>query len=145
MNLDQFRDFFGFLGQGSNPFMSDRIFILADSDIDGYIQFEEFATILDIYQNGSNEEKNEFSFALYDEDLDGKISFEDMYHVMKKFMSHWSALQGQATSVDKNGLKEIFNSMDKENNGFVTLEEYSKTLTQRPGTFSWFNLLNGTK
>ena len=60
-------------------------------------------------------------------------------------MSHWSALQGQATNVDKNGLKEIFNSMDKDNNGFVTLEQYSKTLTHRPGTFSRFDLLNGTK
>ena len=92
MTIDQFRQFFGLLGQGSNPFLSDRIFQLADQDRDLHITFEEFATIIDIYQNGETEVKNEFSFALFDEDLDGLINFEDMYLVMKKFMGHWSTL-----------------------------------------------------
>jgi hypothetical protein len=30
MHLEQFRQFFGLLGQGTNPFLSDRIFRLAD-------------------------------------------------------------------------------------------------------------------
>ena len=30
MHKTQFRDFFGLLGQGSNPFLSDRIFRMAD-------------------------------------------------------------------------------------------------------------------
>jgi Ca2+-binding EF-hand superfamily protein len=65
---------------------------LADQDRDLHISFEEFATIIDIYQNGETEEKNEFSFALFDENLDGYVNFEDMYLVMKKFMGHWSSL-----------------------------------------------------
>ena len=92
MNKDNFRCFFGLLGQGSNPFLSDRIFKLADQDFDQHINFYEFATVIDIYQNGEINEKNEFSFSLFDEDYDGKISFNDMYLVMKKFMSHWSTL-----------------------------------------------------
>jgi Ca2+-binding EF-hand superfamily protein len=65
---------------------------MADQDRDMHITWEEFATIIDIYQNGSIEEKNEFSFSLFDENQDGLISLEDMYIVMKKFMSHWSSL-----------------------------------------------------
>ena len=30
MHKDQFRVFFGLLGQGSNPFLSDRIFGMVD-------------------------------------------------------------------------------------------------------------------
>lgn len=92
MHLYQFRIFFGLLGQGLNPFLSDRIFRLADQDNDGHITFEEFATIVDIYQNGTAEERNEFSFGLFDLNCDGQITFSDMYLVMRKFMSHWSTL-----------------------------------------------------
>lgn len=92
MHKKEFRSFFGLLGSGSNPFLSDRIFHLADQDNDQHVTFEEFATIIDIYQNGTTEEKNEFSFALFDEDFDGIITFEDMYLVMKKFMGYWSTL-----------------------------------------------------
>jgi Ca2+-binding EF-hand superfamily protein len=67
MHKTQFREFFGLLGQGSNPFLSDRIFRMADQDQDNHINFDEFATIIDIYQNGSIEERNEFSFSLFDE------------------------------------------------------------------------------
>lgn len=100
--------FFGLLGQGSNPFLSDRIFKIADTDQDQHINFEEFLTIIDIYQNGSIEEKNEFSFALFDENFDGEMCFDDMYKVMKKFVSNWSTLQGSTTVVDKDKLFEIF-------------------------------------
>jgi hypothetical protein len=92
MHKEQFRLFFGLLGQGSNPFISDRIFKIADTDQDQHINFEEFLTIIDIYQNGSVEEKNEFSFALFDENFDGEMCFDDMYKVMKKFVSNWSTL-----------------------------------------------------
>ena len=67
---------------------------MADQDQDQHITFEEFATIIDIYQNGMPEERNEFSFSLFDVNQDGCIVLDDMYRVMSKFMSHWSTLQG---------------------------------------------------
>jgi Ca2+-binding EF-hand superfamily protein len=128
MHKEQFRLFFGLLGQGTNPFLSDRIFQMADTDQDQHIQFSEFATIIDIYQHGTVEEKNEFSFSLFDENIDGEINFNDMYRVMKKFMSHWSTLQGLQTSVDKKELLEIFWKIDVDHDGTVTLEEYKTVL-----------------
>lgn len=142
MHKEQFRLFFGLLGQGSNPFLSDRIFKLADQDRDMHITFEEFATIMDIYQNGSVEEKNEFSFSLFDENQDGLISLEDMYVVMKKFMSHWSTLQGSATVVDKKALQRIFDQIDVNGDGDISLSEYKNVLRTNPGLFEWFNILN---
>ena len=49
MHKKDFRSFFGLLGSGANPFLSDRIFHLADQDHDQHVSFEEFATIIDIY------------------------------------------------------------------------------------------------
>jgi Ca2+-binding EF-hand superfamily protein len=53
MPLEKFRSFFGLLGQGSNPFLSDRVFKIVDQDRDKHITFDEFTTIIDIYQNGT--------------------------------------------------------------------------------------------
>lgn len=49
------------------------------------------------------------------------MSLEDMYVVMKKFMFHWSTLQGSATVVDKQALTKIFNTIDIDGDGAVTL------------------------
>lgn len=84
--------------------MSDRVFRMVDQDQDQHITFEEFATIIDIYQNGTVDEKNEFSFSLFDEDQDGHVSLDDMYIIMKKIMSHWSTLQGSDAKVDREAL-----------------------------------------
>ena len=143
MHLEQFREFFGLLGQGTNPFLSDRIFRLADQDNDGHISMEEFATILDIYQNGSVDEKNEFSFGLFDVQCEGEINFEEMYFVMKKFMSHWNSLQGQTTHVDREALKRIFDTIDVDYNNSISLEEYKQVLRKMPNLFSWFDILSG--
>mmetsp|Transcript_42225 Transcript_42225/g.64732 ORF Transcript_42225/g.64732 Transcript_42225/m.64732 type:complete len:80 (+) Transcript_42225:731-970(+) len=63
MHQTQFRSLFGLIGQGSNPFFSDRLFKLADQDRDQHISFEEFASMMDIFYHGTQEEKNELSFA----------------------------------------------------------------------------------
>ena len=66
----------------------------------------------------------------------------DMYNVMTKFMSHWSTLQGSNNQIDKEALKKIFQSMDINNDGQITLEEYKQRMLSDPDTFSWFEILN---
>jgi Ca2+-binding EF-hand superfamily protein len=56
----------GLLGLESNAFLSDRIFDVVDTDLDSYISFAQFATIMDTLINGEEAEKHEFSFALLD-------------------------------------------------------------------------------
>jgi Ca2+-binding EF-hand superfamily protein len=101
MQLTQFRKYFGFLGQSANPFLPDSIFRLADTDRDGHITFEQFATIIDIYHNGDLDEKNEFSFGLLDEACAGEITFEELRHVAKKFQAHYASLLGQKAQLDE--------------------------------------------
>ena len=61
---------------------------------------------------------------------------------MTKFMSHWSTLQGSNTEVDKEALKRIFDAMDINKDGEITLEEYKKVMLTDPELFSWFEILN---
>ena len=65
-----------------------------------------------------------------------------MYHVMKKFMGHWSIISGTNTIVDKEHLKKIFDEIDIDGNGTITLQEYKETMEINPGLFQWFDILN---
>jgi len=67
---------------------------------------------------------------------------DDMHNVMTKFMSHWSTLQGSNTQVDKEALKKIFDAMDINNDGQITLDEYKTKMLSDPDLFSWFEILN---
>ena len=57
-------------------------------------------------------------------------------------MSHWSTLQGSNTEVDREALKKIFDKMDVDGDGEVTLKEYKKVMLEEPSLFEWFNILN---
>ena len=58
-------------------------------------------------------------------------------------MSHWSTLQGQTSVVDKNALKKIFDTMDVDKNGVISLDEYKQIMKEKPNLFSWFDILSG--
>ena len=66
-----------------------------------------------------------------------------MYLVMKKFMGYWSTLQGSNKQIDKKALLEIFHQIDYDGDGEITLLEYKKVLREKPGLFSWSDILNG--
>ena len=66
-----------------------------------------------------------------------------MYLVMKKFMGYWSTMQGTNKQIDKKALYEIFHQIDYDNDGEITLLEYKKVLREKPGLFSWSDILNG--
>lgn len=61
---------------------------------------------------------------------------------MKKFVSNWSTLQGATASVDKPKLRNIFQVIDVDGDGHITLDEYKAVLRRNPGLFHWFNILN---
>lgn len=62
---------------------------------------------------------------------------------MKKFMGYWSKMQGTNKQIDKKALLEIFQQIDYDGDGEITLYEYKKVLREKPGLFSWSDILNG--
>lgn len=143
LHVEQFRVCFGFLGHTAHPFLPDSIFRLADSDRDGHITFEQFATIMDIYHNGSADEKSEFSFGLLDESGDGVITYEEMRHVMQKFMAHWASLLGQRMRLDEDNLRSIFEQMVPTGSEQLTMKQYKKMIKRKPDLINWNELLSG--
>jgi len=65
-----------------------------DSDKDGFVNFAQFATIMDTLINGEEDEKHEFSFALLDIYDSGYFNFDEFKEIISKIIAHWSILTG---------------------------------------------------
>ena len=132
MSCLKFRECMVILGLESNAFLADRLFSVGDSDEDGYISFYEFAAILDILTNGTEDERNELSFTLLDQYQTGHIEFEEFYDVIQKIIAQWCQITSSHITAEKESLKEIFNKIDSNNDGFIDLVEYKTALKKNP-------------
>ena len=135
----------GLLGQQSSPFLADRIFEVFDHDKNEFLEFHEFAMIMDILCNGTENERNMFGFALMDRNANNLISFEEFYDYFSQVIAHWSSLVNSYVRVSKQELFEIFTKIDSDKNGVIRYAEYKAALRENPDLLDWFDLLNSGK
>ncbi|KAG5632496.1 hypothetical protein H5410_004213 [Solanum commersonii] len=114
----------GFVGDD----MIGTMMTVADSNEDGYVEFEDFEKVLDssINRNGEEKRKNETGmnvmedvFKVIDKDGDGKVGVEDL----KSYLS-WAGLQ-----VDDDDIKAMIKLGHGEENGGVTYEGFLQILS----------------
>nr|CAI5829595.1 unnamed protein product [Callosobruchus analis] len=107
------------------------VFNTLDQDHSGLISFEDFVQNLSILSRGSLEEKLQWAFSLYDINGDGYITREEMTDIVTAIYD----LMGKMVepSIEECTVKErvdrIFEKMDKNNDGVVTLDEFLECCT----------------
>ncbi|KAK4737560.1 hypothetical protein R3W88_001257 [Solanum pinnatisectum] len=108
--------------------MIGTMMTVADSNEDGYVEFEDFEKVLDssINRNGDEKRKNgtgmnvmEDVFKVIDKDGDGKVGVEDL----KSYLS-WAGLQ-----IDDDDIKAMIKLGHGEENGGVTYEGFLQILS----------------
>ncbi|XP_063909390.1 Kv channel-interacting protein 1 isoform X3 [Zophobas morio] len=116
-----------FFPQGANTSQyAHYVFNTLDQDHSGLISFEDFVQNLSILSRGSLDEKLRWAFTLYDINGDGCITREEMTDIVSAIYD----LMGKVSepSVDEDTVKEkvdrIFQKMDKNKDGVVTLDEF---------------------
>lgn len=137
------------LGDPSNFAMI--LFQVFDQNSDGCISFYEFIKALSITCRGSEEEKLKWAFHAYDVDQDGYVTKEEMIFLLRSISSisniqwHWemAAILKDNLTIEKQ-VDEIFERLDLNGNGKLTLNEFSKGYEMYPWllqvlTFDRFN------
>ncbi|KAJ3627029.1 hypothetical protein MTP99_014437 [Tenebrio molitor] len=116
-----------FFPQGANTSQyAHYVFNTLDQDHSGLISFEDFVQNLSILSRGSLDEKLRWAFTLYDINGDGCITREEMTDIVSAIYD----LMGKVAepSVDEDTVKDkvdrIFQKMDKNKDGVVTLDEF---------------------
>ncbi|XP_044258086.1 Kv channel-interacting protein 1-like isoform X1 [Tribolium madens] len=116
-----------FFPQGANTSQyAHYVFNTLDQQHSGLISFEDFVQNLSILSRGSLDEKLRWAFTLYDINGDGCITREEMTDIVSAIYD----LMGKVAEpcVDEDTVKEkvdrIFQKMDKNKDGVVTLDEF---------------------
>jgi len=114
-----------FFPTGDSSQFANFVFNVFDSDKDGHISFHEFMKALSVTSRGSLDEKLNWAFSLYDQDNDGYISKCEMINIVGAIY----AMVGRAAVVSEEDTPEsrvtkIFHSMDSDNDGKLSKEEF---------------------
>nr|NP_572700.2 uncharacterized protein Dmel_CG44422, isoform C [Drosophila melanogaster]AAF48018.2 uncharacterized protein Dmel_CG44422, isoform C [Drosophila melanogaster] len=116
-----------FFPQGANPTLyAHYVFNTLDQDHSGIVSFEDFVQGLSILSRGSVEEKLRWTFSLYDINGDGFITREEMTDIVTAIYELMGRLPDECPEEEKikGKVEQIFQKMDTNRDGVVTLEEF---------------------
>merc|ERR1711962_228408 len=140
MNEEEFFKIYG--GLFTDTFCSTitkHIFNSIDNNKDGVISFQELMMTLSMTIKGTNEEKVEWLFNVYDLDGNGKINLQEFKNITSVIQK---ALQKEPESHEEDDdddghaddvMEIVFDDVDKNDDGYWTLEEFAKGVKDHPG------------
>ncbi|XP_058129898.1 Kv channel-interacting protein 4-like [Anopheles ziemanni] len=116
-----------FFPQGANTGLyAHYVFNTLDKEHTGILSFENFVQGLSILSRGTLEEKLCWTFSLYDINHDGKITREEMTDIVTAIYELMGARDdGGTDEVNiKSKVDNIFQKMDTNGDGVITIEEF---------------------
>ncbi|XP_065073830.1 Kv channel-interacting protein 4-like [Ochlerotatus camptorhynchus] len=116
-----------FFPQGANTGLyAHYVFNTLDKDHTGILSFENFVQGLSILSRGTLEEKLCWTFSLYDINHDGKITREEMTDIVTAIYDLMGEREDGGTDEVqiKNKVENIFQKMDSNRDGVITIEEF---------------------
>eukprot|EP01064_Diplonema_japonicum_P027861 TRINITY_DN4142_c0_g1_i1.p1 TRINITY_DN4142_c0_g1~~TRINITY_DN4142_c0_g1_i1.p1 ORF type:complete len:196 (+),score=25.11 TRINITY_DN4142_c0_g1_i1:70-657(+) len=123
-----------------DSFISKMLFSAFDHNGDGFISFAEFIASMSVMTRGTADEKAGFAFKLYDiggpgGHPRGYLTKEDLLQIVTSIDGMLGSLvssKGSPYPTPEHLINHIFNEMDTNRDGRITLEEYTAGAKRDP-------------
>jgi Ca2+-binding EF-hand superfamily protein len=90
------------------------------------LDLREFLLAIDLVAARTPEEKLLWAFRMHDTDNSGLIDPKEMNHVMKDIYNMLEVIGAAPKNNSDDGAKKIFNQIDINSDGLLTMEEFLK-------------------
>jgi Ca2+-binding EF-hand superfamily protein len=113
----------------SNRLFTKGFFRIMDVDRSGAISFAEFAVGLMDLLGDDLETRIRFTFGVFDVNDDGGIEKPEMLEVLRSLQHTGDVISAMSDADLRNACDQLFRYLDTNNDGVVTMEEYTKSFT----------------
>ncbi|KAJ3435581.1 neuronal calcium sensor family [Anaeramoeba flamelloides] len=116
-----------------DEFFSELLFNNFDDDKNGYIDFSELCTVMNIIMKGSTDDKLEFIFKVYDLDGNGFLEKEELYQIVESIYKIASNSKFFDTKEEMlNYVDQCFEEADQDNDGKLSFDEFKTRAKNDP-------------
>ncbi|KAF3832279.1 hypothetical protein F7725_025944 [Dissostichus mawsoni] len=134
LHLHEFKKIFGINSKSTEEESAymDNVFRSFDTNHDGHLDFMEYVAAIHLVLRGKLEDKLRWSFKVYDRNGNGCLDRQEVRHIVKiitKIKTH----DNPDVSLDVDGICDrIFDSVDKNKDSQITLEEFMEGAEKDP-------------
>uniref|UniRef100_A0A8C0EII8 Guanylate cyclase activator 1C n=1 Tax=Bubo bubo TaxID=30461 RepID=A0A8C0EII8_BUBBB len=121
LSLYEFKTILGLRGMSPQANMYvERVFHIFDLNQDGFIDFLEFIAAINLVIRGKIDQKLKWYFKLYDADGNGCIDKKELLNIFTAIQ----AINGYTSTSPEEFTDMVFQKVDVNNDGQLTLEEF---------------------
>lgn len=121
-----------FFPKGDATEFAEHIFRTFDANSDGKIDFREFMVSLSVTTRGNADQKLEWAFKVYDVDGNGFITRREMQLIVRSVEKVINQNHKGYNDMPAKRTDRIFKNFDKNQDGVLSLNEFSEAAKQDP-------------